>query len=141
MKRRMNDKPFFDTNVLVYAFREHDRRSEIAQRLLARGGVVGVQVLNEFVAVMRRKLGMSWKDIGEALSAIRTCCPSPAALNIETHETALRIAERYRYHIYDALVIAAGLGESCTILYSEDMQDGQTIGGLTIQNPFLLIPN
>jgi predicted nucleic acid-binding protein len=137
----MNDKPFFDTNVLIYAFREDDRRGEVARNLLARGGVVGVEVLNEFVAVMRRRLSMSWKDIHDALAAIRILCPSPIALNVETHETALRIAERYRYHIFDALIVASGLEASCSVLYSEDMQDGQAIEGITIRNPFVRTVN
>ncbi len=53
-----------------------------------------------------------------------------------THVAAINIARRYGYHIYDALIIAAALQSSCRILYSEDMQDGQVIDGLTICNPF-----
>jgi predicted nucleic acid-binding protein len=49
---------------------------------------------------------------------------------------ALRLASRYQYHIYDSLVIAAALQAACSILYSEDMRDGQVIEGLTIRNPF-----
>ena len=49
---------------------------------------------------------------------------------------ALRIARKYRYHIYDSLVIAAALEASCDVLYTEDMHDGQVIDGLTIRNPF-----
>jgi len=135
----MNDRSFFDTNVIIYAFREDDRRNETARMLLAQGGLTGVQALNEFVAVARRKLGMSWTDISRALAAIRKLCPSPVALTLEIHEKALQIAERYGYRIYDSLTIAAALKASCTVLYSEDMQDGQTIDGLTIRNPFLRI--
>jgi predicted nucleic acid-binding protein len=60
----------------------------------------------------------------------------PAYSNIETHQIALGIAKRHKYHIYGALVIASALEASCTTLYSEDLQDGQAIGGLTIRNPF-----
>ena len=130
------EKAFFDTNVLVYAFTEADQRSGVAETLLGRGGRVGVQVLNEFVAVTKRKLGMPWKDILRALDAIRLLCPSPVPMTIEIHESALRIAGRQGYHIYDALVIAAALQSGCTTLYSEDMRDGQVIEGLTIRNPF-----
>jgi predicted nucleic acid-binding protein len=132
----MNGKPFFDTNVLLYAFREGDRRNETARNLLMRGGLTGVQALNEFVAVARRKLGMSWTDISRALAAVCTLCPAPVPLTLETHEKALQIAERYSYHIYDSLLIAAALQASCTLLYSEDMHDGQVIESLTIRNPF-----
>jgi predicted nucleic acid-binding protein len=130
------DKPFFDTNVLVYAFAKFDRRAEVAETLLAGGGVVGVQTLNEFVSVAVRKMAMPWAEVLDALKAIRVFCPSPVALTLETHEAALRIMRRYGYHIYDSLVIASALGASCTTLYTEDMRDGQMIGGLTIRNPF-----
>ena len=96
-----------------------------------------MQVLNEFVSVARRKMRMPWKDVTEALDAIRVLCPSPVPIAISTHETALRIAEDYGYEIYDALVVAAALEAHCATLYSEDLQDGQVIGGkLTIRNPF-----
>jgi predicted nucleic acid-binding protein len=133
---RGNKEAFFDTNVLIYAFAEDDPRAEIAEALLARGGVVGVQILNEFVAIAVRKLAMSWDEVLEALNALRILCPSPMPITVETHDTALRIAARYRYHIYDSLVIAAALEASCGTLYSEDMRDGQMIESLTIRNPF-----
>src|SRR5947209_2584267 len=130
------DRPFFDTNVLIYAFAQDDPRTEIAESLLSKGGVIGVQILNEFVAVAARRLAMPWAEILEALRAIRSLCSSPVPLTIETHDTALRIAARHRYHIYDSLVIAAALRASCKTLYSEDLHDGQVIEDLTIRNPF-----
>ncbi len=133
----MNAKAFFDTNVLVYTVAEKDERTAVAEALVAAGGVISVQVLNELAAVGRRKLGMTWEEIGEALGAIRALCPSPVPLTIETHDAALRIAAQYGFHIYDALVAAAALEAECTTLYSEDLQDGQVIDGrLTIRNPF-----
>jgi len=132
----MSAKAFFDTNVLIYAFAQNDPRSEEAEALLAGGGLVSVQILNEFVAVAVRKLGMPWDDVLEALAAIRTLCPSPLPLTIDTHESALRIAKQFGYRIYDSLVVAAALDGRCDTLYSEDMHDGQVIGGLTIRNPF-----
>jgi predicted nucleic acid-binding protein len=130
------ERAFFDTNVILYAFAAGDPRMTTAEMLLAGGGVVGVQILNEFVAVAVRKLAMPWEDVLDALAAIRVLCPSPVPLTIETHDRALRIAGEHRYHIYDSLVIAAALAASCNTLYSEDMHDGQTIDNLTIRNPF-----
>jgi predicted nucleic acid-binding protein len=133
----MNAKAFFDTNVLVYIVGQEDERTAVAEALVAGGGVLSVQVLNELAAVARRKLGLTWDEVGEALAAIRVLCPSPVALTIETHEAGLRIAAQYQFHIYDALVAAAALEAGCTTLYSEDLQDGQVIDGcLTIRNPF-----
>jgi len=130
------DKAFLDTNLLIYAFAKDDRRTETAEAVLAAGGVISVQVLNEFAAVALRKLTMPWHDVLAALNAILVLCPSPAPLTIETHKMALGIARKHKYHIYDALVIASALEASCATLYSEDLQNGQVIGGLTIRNPF-----
>jgi len=132
----MNAKPFFDTNILLYAFNEDDPRNEVARILLAAGGVIGVQTLNDFAAVAKRKAGRSWQQVSEALQAIRDLCPTVIPLTVDTHEAALPIAERYGYHISDSLVIVAALEARCRTLYSEDMQDGQKIGDLTIRNPF-----
>jgi predicted nucleic acid-binding protein len=133
---RGRDRAFFDTNVLIYAFAKDDPRTEAAETLLAGGGVIGVQILNEFVSVAVRKLAMPWPEVLEALSAIRVLCPSCVPLTIETHDLALRLSGRYGYQIYDSLVLAAALQASCTTLYSEDMRDGQAIEGITIRNPF-----
>jgi predicted nucleic acid-binding protein len=132
----MNDKPFFDTNVILYAFRRGDARSRVAETLLAEGGIVSVQVLNEFVAVARRKLNRSWEEVWRALEILRAFCPQPLPLTIEIHERALQFAERYGYSIFDSLIIAAAVHSGAGTLYSEDMRDGQTIEGITIRNPF-----
>jgi predicted nucleic acid-binding protein len=133
----MQGKRFFDTNILIYVIAQDDPRTPVAETLLIEGGVVSVQVLNEFAAVARRKLGMSWKEVTEALRGVRVLCPDPVALTIATHEAALGIAARHDYRIYDALIIAAALQSGCDILCTEDMQDGHVIDRrLTIRNPF-----
>lgn len=134
----MSGRPFFDTTILIYAISEEDPRAEVAEGLLVHGGSINVQVLNEFAAVARRKLGMSWKEVREALTAVRTLCEPPLPLTVQVHDAALTIAAKYGYHIYDALVIAAALESRCDTLYSEDMQNGHKIGGLTIRNPFVV---
>jgi len=134
----MPAKAFFDTNVLIYAVAQDDLRSTQAEELLASGGVLSVQILNEFASVARRKILMSWSDVMEALNAFRVLCPSPRPITLEMHEAALKIAEKHGYNVYDALVISAALEAGCTTLYSEDLHDGQTIDGqLTIRNPFV----
>ena len=130
------DTWIFDTNVLIYAFAKNDSRAAIAERLLARGGAVGVQNLDEFANVAVRKLAMPWKEVLAARSVIRVLCPSPVPLTVRTHDAALRISGRYGYHIYDSLVIAAALEARCGTLYSEDLKDGQAIDGMTLRNPF-----
>lgn len=53
-----------------------------------------------------------------------------------THTKATDLAERYGYGIYDATILASALLAGCNVVYSEDMQHGQKIDGLTILNPF-----
>lgn len=133
----MNAKPFLDTNVVLYAFRQGDSRTRKAEALLAEGGAISVQVLNEFVAVARRKLNRRWEEIRHALDILRVFFSEPAPITVKTHDIAISIAERYKYSIYDGLILASALETGCNIVYSEDLQDGQVIErSLTIRNPF-----
>jgi predicted nucleic acid-binding protein len=135
--RTMSDRVFFDSNVLIYAMVSGDFRRERAQQLAAQGGVISVQVLKEFVAVARRKMRMPWKELIEALYAVRTLFPSPVSITLDTHEAALKIAQQCGFVIYDAVIVASALEANCSMLYSEDLQDGQVIDErLTIRNPF-----
>ena len=126
---------FFDTNVLLYLLSMDAAKADRAEVLLASGGVVSVQVLNEFAAVASRKLAMTIPEIREILSTIRAVC-IVKPLDIETHEIGLDMAERYGFSIYDSLIVAAAVRAGCVILYTEDLQQGQVIDQLTIQNPF-----
>jgi predicted nucleic acid-binding protein len=133
----MNGRAFFDTNVLVYGAIKNDPHSERAEELLAVGGVISVQVLNEFVSVARRKFKTPWDDVRTTLRWIRLLCPEVVTVTIETHEKAVGIAERYGYRIYDSLIVASALEAKCSVLYSEDLQNGQVIDGrMRIRNPF-----
>jgi predicted nucleic acid-binding protein len=128
---------FLDTNILVYAALQPDPRSNAARALLARRGVVSIQVLNEFANVAHRKLHRPWPEIARALDAMRTLCHPPLAITLTTHEAALTIAEQTGYQFYDALIVASALEAGCDTLYSEDLQHGRVIDGrLTIRNPF-----
>lgn len=133
----MPGKAFFNSNVLIYVLAKHDPRSVVAEALLDVGGVVSVQVLNEFAAVGRRKLAMSWREMTAALAGIAILCPNPVPLTVVTHQAAVTIAARYDYQFYDALIVAAALQTECDLLYTEDMHDGHVIDRrLTIRNPF-----
>ena len=127
---------FFDTNVVFCLLSEDAARADRAEELLAAGGRVSVQVLNEFAAVASRKLGMGWTDIGEILTQVRAVCPVEP-LSIETHERGLAIAARYGLSVYDAMIVASALLAGCKELYSEDLQHGQIFERqLTVRNPF-----
>lgn len=127
---------FFDTHVVLHLLSADTAKADRAEELLARGGMISVQVLNEFVAVASRKLHMPFAEIRDVLDQVRAVC-AVEPMTVHTHERALKIAERYGLSIYDALIGAAALLAGCTTLYSEDMQDGQIIDRqLTIRNPF-----
>ena len=98
----MSDKAFFDTNILVYVVGQTDERTSKAEALVANGGVISVQVLNELASVSRRKLGLSWEDVGDALAAVRVLCPSPTPLTTDTHDAGWRIPAMYSFTFYDA---------------------------------------
>lgn len=129
------DRVFIDTNVIVYLLSGGRAKADRAEALIAAGGVVSVQVLNEFVSVARRKLALDWPEVREVLRAVRANC-AVAALTAEIHDRALAIAETTGVHIYDATIIAAAGANNCTLLYSEDLTHGQRIDGVLIANPF-----
>ena len=133
----MSAESFLDTNVLVYAYSREDARTAAARQLLLDGGVVGLQVLNEFVSVARSKLAMTWAEVQEAVEKIVILCPNPRPLSLQTHLRALDLCKRYGFSIWDGLIIASALESGCTTLYTEDVQHGQVVGGVRIENPFL----
>jgi predicted nucleic acid-binding protein len=134
-------EPFFDTNVLLYLLSADATKADRAESLLAEGGTISVQVLNEFASVALRKLEMSVAELREILEPVRSVCQVEPVTE-ETHDRAMALVERYRFSLYDALLIAAALHAGCSRLYSEDLQHGQVIDRqLRIVNPFRLTPN
>lgn len=127
---------FVDTNVLLYLASGDPQRADQAEAVLAQGGTISVQVLNEIANVLRRKMRMSWPDTHVFLDMIRALLTvEPVTLAI--HEKGLVVAERYGLSIYDGLIVAAALTTGCNTLLSEDMQNGLVIEGcLRIVNPF-----
>jgi predicted nucleic acid-binding protein len=127
---------FFDSNVLVYAF-STDIRRQRALTTIAGGGVISAQVLNEFTNVLRKKQKQDWAAIEAAVGSIRFRFPDIVPLTAHTHAAALALARDHTLGFYDALIVAAAIEGGCDTLYSEDLQHGRSIGGLTIVNPFL----
>lgn len=126
---------FFDTNVILYLL-DDGTKAGIAEDLLLRGGLISVQVLNEALVNCRRKAGMSWEEAGSFLDGIRQLC-TVLDLTAETHDIGRALGARYGFSVYDAMIVAAALLGGCTVLYSEDMQDGLLVEErLRIVNPF-----
>lgn len=129
-------KAFFDSNILVYTATS-DPRQQQAAACLSRGGYASVQVLNEFVHVARQKLRHDWPLIEFALQQFRVSLDDIVPITLNTHTSALALARSDGFAFYDALIIAAAIEAGCDVLYTEDMQHGRSIGGLSIVNPFL----
>ncbi len=129
-------KAFFDSNILIYAF-STDYRRERAIEVIALGGKINVQVLNEFTNVMLKKQKLSWTNIELAITAVNRLFPDIQSITPVLHSSALRIARRHKLSFYDALIVAAAIAAECEVLFSEDMQDGQKFSGLQVINPFV----
>jgi predicted nucleic acid-binding protein len=127
---------FFDTNVLVYLASGDAAKADRAEAIIAGGGSISVQVLNELASVARRKMQMSWDETHALLNTLRSLL-TVHPITVETHDAGLRIAERYRLSIYDSMIAASALDAGCDTLWSEDMQHGMKLDeGLRIANPF-----
>jgi predicted nucleic acid-binding protein len=125
-----------DTNVLLYALGPILEKQARAEEIISAGGLISVQVLNEFVLVARRKLKL---DLPTALAALESIKPSfeIVPVTLAVHERAMQIAATTNFRIYDCNIIAAADLSSCDVLFSEDMHHGQRVGGVTIINPFM----
>jgi len=135
-------KAFIDTNVLIY-WVDAGPRADVVEQLLANYCVISVQVLNEFANVLGKKRAMALADIQELSNTLIDLC-EVVDLSVHTHQTALALMANYKLSLYDANIVAAAGLSTCTVLYSEDMQDGLNIKMpmsknkkvLSIRNPF-----
>ena len=126
---------FADTNVVLYLL-DDGPKAERAAAILAGRPRISVQVLNEFTAVSRRKLGKSWAEIDEAVEDILALVEPVLPITLEEHQVARKLAQDHGFNVYDALIIAAARASGCNTLFSEDLHDGQAIGRLKFVNPF-----
>ncbi len=127
---------FFDSDILIYLASSDSVKADKAESVIAAGGAISVQVLNEITNVARRKMRMSWTETHSFLATLRSLL-TVHPVTLQTHETGLEIAERFMMSTYDAMIAAAAIHAGCGTLWSEDMQHGMEFdGGLTILNPF-----
>jgi predicted nucleic acid-binding protein len=127
---------FFDTNILLYLASGDPEKADRVERLIAEGGTISVQVLNETANVARRKMRMSWNETHGLLAMLRGLLPV-VPVTVETHAAGIALAERYGFSTYDAMIAASAMLSGCDTLWSEDMQHGVAVGDrLRIVNPF-----
>lgn len=131
---------FFDTNVLLYTISDDVLKADRADHILAEGGAISIQVLNEIANVARRKMQISWAETRTLLETFGGLL-AVHSITISVHHTGLRLGEHYGLSIYDAMIVASALHAECDILWSEDMQHGMVIEDrLRIVNPFHATP-
>ncbi|MGH8503738.1 MAG: PIN domain-containing protein [Gammaproteobacteria bacterium] len=139
----MSVKAFFDSNIFIYTFDDIAlEKQQIAQGLVKKAlrdgsGNISYQVVQEVLNVLTRKLPLSMNVEDATRYLANTLEPlwrvQPGA---EFFLSGLSLQARYKFGFYDSLIIAAALAAGCTRLYSEDLQHGQRIEGLTIEDPF-----
>jgi predicted nucleic acid-binding protein len=136
----MSDKVFIDTNLLIYSISKESKKSYIVENLLLQpfDFIISTQVINEFVQVCFKKSLIPSEDIRQVVGDFLQFFEVVVIEDI-TILSALNIKDKYRYAWYDSLIIASALENNCTLLFSEDISNGQQIEqSLTIQNPFMV---
>lgn len=128
---------FLDSNVLIYAYTNDDRR-ERATDLIAEGGVISLQSLAEFIHVARRRLKIDGRELIEAVQRLTDNLYIGGSVTLGVLHHGLAISQRYKLSIHDSTLIAVALDADCDEFLSEDMHHGLVIDGrLTVRNPFL----
>jgi predicted nucleic acid-binding protein len=135
----MKDKIFLDTNILVYAINSETelKKMAIAKEILLKNAFISPQVIFEWINVSRKKFKTPQYKFLDILASLLEIC-EVLDENKFVIEIALSLLEKYNLQPFDAKIIATALYHNCTILYSEDMQNGLIIeNSLKIINPFL----
>jgi predicted nucleic acid-binding protein len=141
----MNGKTFVDTNVLIYA---HDidanAKNEIAKAVLRelwseRTGVLSMQVLQEFYVNVTRKIAspLPRDSARSVVNSYAIWCTETTPSEISA---AFRIEDESRIGFWDALIVSSAVRSGATRILSEDLNAGQRIAGILVENPFAAIP-
>jgi predicted nucleic acid-binding protein len=134
---------FLDTNVLVYAFEKGDTsKKQVARQLLRRLTNTGslclsTQVLQELFVTLTRKAARP-STTEEATTILDNLAQWPViVIDYPAIRAAADLSKRARLSFWDALVVVAASCSGASVLYTEDLNDGQEILGVRITNPFL----
>ena len=134
-------KIFVDTNILVYSLDRFDpEKQQMSRKCLKRltgqnKGVISTQVLQEFYVASTRKLGtdpLVAKEILNAFQRFEVVTVTPPIIDESIDCSILN-----RISFWDALIIVAAQSANCQTLWSEDLNPGQMIRGVTIENPLI----
>jgi len=118
---------------------KRERATALVNRALTLGeGCISLQVAQEFLHLCQRKFQVPMTAAEAVLYLNDTLRPLCRVFpSVDLLKNALDIKDRYKFHFYDALIVAAALDAGCERLYSEDLNHGQDIEGLRIENPFV----
>lgn len=135
----MSDRIFIDSNLLIYSIDDGEpvkrlTAKSILETLAKNGGVISTQVLQEFYNIVSGKLKCP-KDIAKQLVENVASDFTVHKNSVQDILHAIEISIRTQFSFWDSLIISAALAENCTTLYSEDLNDGQTVEGMLIYNP------
>ena len=137
--KHMKDKVFLDSNVILYSYSKTELdKNQIANDLIFSLNeiLISTQVINEVTNILYKKFKLDSISIEDAILEIYNNL-NIVNFSFTTQIKALKIKKRYKLQYYDCLLIATALENTCTILYSEDMQHGQIIENqIKIINPF-----
>jgi predicted nucleic acid-binding protein len=138
----MNDKVFFDSNIIVYAYDSHDPAKQArAQTCLASAieeetARLSVQVLGEFFVVVTRKI-KNPLSISEGEKVVEILAALPVTpLDLPLVRRAIETQKEYGISYWDALIIAAAERADCVRVLSEDLNAGQIYNNVLVENPF-----
>lgn len=140
----MKDEKFFiDTNIFVYSFddghllKQKNAKQLIEHALISSKGVISYQVVQEFINVSSKKFSVPMSSQEQKLFLHKVLMPLCEIYPDKVlYEMAIELSDRYQFSFYDSLIVASALQSDCKILYSEDLQHGQSIFKLKIINPF-----
>ena len=133
----MQGKIFVDSNVILYLFTDAEDKKYKAYDILVNSPTISIQVLNEVSNILFKKYELTGKEIKEHIEFLLDFV-NVSLITISTINLALDLKDKYKYSYYDSLIIATAIENNCSILYTEDLQDGQVIEGkLKIINPFI----
>jgi predicted nucleic acid-binding protein len=100
--------------------------------------VISTQVLQEFYNICTMKLHLMplrvkgyVHNYGENLEVVQN--------GGEIIERGIDISIISHISFWDALIIAAAEYSKCSEIITEDLNDGQTINGIRIRNPFIIV--
>lgn len=136
-----SNKIFFDTNILVYSVDENDlQKKEIASQLLtdassSKTGIISTQSLQEFYNVAVKKLKLS-KQIAKEYVELFSSQLTVRQVTVPLILNAIDISIKNKLSFWDSLILSSANDNGCIIVYSEDLNNDQIIGGTKILNPF-----